>query len=229
MAALIETRLRTRFVAALVALVLLAPAGCTNPFQPATPEAPLGASVPENFKSRDGVLQTIQAAIAAQSPAGSVAYMHALAESTSSTTHEFYAFHSDSVVLAWRPSSQHDPPAIWGRALESHLYDYLTGEVAQGQSLAMVFTTDPDSPNPEIDEVAGTALIHQHYVLQRYNADGSRLEIVAVGNADLSMYRVNGNWSIYRWQDRLDPQYGVNPSPTERRSMSWRRLDSLSH
>jgi hypothetical protein len=212
---------------AAAAVLVVAAAGCVNPFQPATPEKPSGQGVVENFTTPDKLLQTMSNALAVKGTSGRTAYFDALAESTSVATPAFYAFHFPAVVDAWRLSTQRDPPNPWDLRLEKLFYDYLIG-VLPGFGYAFVWAPDNSSPSDEQDEAAGTATYHRYYELTASSADGLINKTIAIGYADLYFRKLNGRWYLVRWEDRVNPSDGVNPSDPDRRSMGWRRLDSTT-
>jgi hypothetical protein len=208
------------------ALVGLA-AGCTNPFEPATPEAPVGNAVLEDFTKPDRLLQTMANAIENKGPSGRNAYYDAIADSVGPSTPAFYAVHDPLVVDAWRLTAQRDPPDPWDFRLEKLFYDYLIAVLPQ---FTYTFQWAPDNSRvlDQIDDGAGTALLHRYYVLQATSKDGKIEKIIAIGYADLYLRKVSSRWVLVRWEDRYDPTVGVNPADPDARSMGWRRLDSTT-
>lgn len=222
MAALIAPRRLVRVVAA---VLLVATAGCVNPFEPAKPEKPTSAPVVPNFSTPDGVLATIRLAIENKGASGRNAFYDALGDSTTGATPSFYAVHDPSVVDAWRIIAQRDPPDPWWTWNEKRFYDYLISVLAQF-TYAFQWAPDNSQPIDKIDDVAGTAILHRYYVLQATSTDGKLQTIIAIGYADLYLQRLGGRWYLIRWEDRVDPAIGVNPIDPKNRTMGWRRLDS---
>jgi hypothetical protein len=224
MATLISHR---RLASALTAVLLAATTGCVNPFQPAKPENPTSAPVVPNFSTPDGLLNTIRLAIQNKGASGRNAYYDALGDSTAGATPSFYAVHDPAVVDAWRIIAQRDPPEPWWTWNEKRFYDYLISVL---QQFTYTFQWSPDNTQPidRIDDVAGTATLHRYYVLQATSADEKIQTIIAIGYADLTLQRVGGRWYLIRWEDRVDPNIGVNPIDTRNRTMGWRRLDSTA-
>jgi len=202
-------------------------AGCTNPFQPARPQFPSATAVRENFTDPDSLLNTMGLALVARS-GGQNAYSDALADSTSATTADFYAFYDPTVADAWKATSHRDPTNPWNARLEGLLFSWLVTLRNPDWVYAMQWAPDPTSPSDQRDDAAGTAFYHRHYVLTA-TQPGQDASILAVGYADLTFIRVSpGHWALRLWQDRLDPQFGVNPTLTDEVSMSRRRLDMPS-
>ena len=176
--------------AALLALALAAAcAGCTNPFQPAQPQIPSATAVVENFTEPDSVLRTMADALAARS-GGQNAYSDALADSISLSTSAFYAFYDPTVADAWKATSHRDPTSPWSNRLEGLLFAWLVTLRNPDWIYTLQWLPDQTSPRDQIDESAGTALLHRHYTLAAGQA-GTAPSILAVGYADLSFVRVS--------------------------------------
>ncbi len=224
MATLIK-RLLTLGCVALASLT----ASCTNPFRPADPPPPSGNAVVENFATPAAVLETIADAIRNKGPSGQTAYANAFAESTATrlTSRAFYAFHFPAVVANWRTISQREPPSPWDLTLERNFYNYLVG-VYETFDYTFVWERDSGSPNDEIDDASGTALLHRKYTLVASSESTLEVKVIAIGFVDLFLYKDSGRWAIYRWQDRIDPQVGVTPVDPDELSMGARRLNSQS-
>jgi hypothetical protein len=216
--------LRIPLVAALLGLTLVV-AGCENPFTPSKPQLPNdSSSLRVDYSRPDSTLATIARAFSARGTDGQQAYFDAIADSTSPATFEFYAFAAPTVVDAWEAENPSLTPPTWAHALEQHFYGYMTGL----DTRAYVFTWDQDllsSSDPPEDDVNGLALKHRHYAL---SAHATPLDTIAVGYADLYFQKINGNWLLYRWEDRIDPAYGLHPANPDNITMGRRRLDSQS-
>lgn len=212
-------------LAVMAALAL--PLGCVNPFTPANPEPPDSSGVPEIFDTPDLVLETMQAALQSKSTGGTNAWVHALAESTQVGDRAYRAFYDDAVKLSWQASSSQSAPEPWDLTLERKLPSQLFGIAANG-TYALEWTHDTSVGNDDDPGAADTAQVHRHYLLTATLPSSTNPVVIGVGFADLSFQKKNGRWSIYRWHDRVDAAFGVNPSSTDARSMSWWRLQSLT-
>jgi hypothetical protein len=209
--------------AAVAALALLL-AGCTNPFMPARPEMPTGSGVVEQFATREQLLSTIAAALTVRGASGQNAYKDAIADSTSAATLAFYAFHAPAAADAWHADTGLEPPTPWRRIEELKFYDYMAGLYS---GYTYTFAWEKDNSSVIDDESEPLALLHRHYTLIASSADNAINKIIAVGYADLYMQKVGARWYLYRWEDRLDPSYGVRPTDPENLSMGARRLESI--
>ncbi len=224
MAALIRFATRALTLGAL-SLSLVGLGGCRNPFTPATPEPPAAGGVAEDFSTPNKLLGTITAALADKGQSGASAYANAFADSTQPSEKAFYAFHWPAAVDAWRAVSLRDPPQPWDLRLERAFYQYLVG-YRPTASYAMTWNDDPTSESDDVEiTTPGLAVIHRRYVLFTSTSE-TDIAAIAIGYADLYLYKTNGRWFIYRWQDRIDPNIGVNPTDLEQLSMGARRLES---
>lgn len=224
MAALIRFAKQGLTLSALT-LALMATSGCSNPFTPASPEPPAPGGVTEDFSTPAKLLDTITGAIADKGQGGASAYANAFADSTQGSERAFYAFHWPAAVDAWRAVSLRDPPEPWDLTLERAFYQYLVG-YRPTASYTMTWNDDPTSESDDIEITApGLAVIHRRYILFTSTSD-TDIAVIAIGYADLYLYKANGRWFIYRWQDRIDPDIGVNPADPEQLSMGARRLES---
>jgi hypothetical protein len=120
-----------------------------------------------------------------------------------------------------------EPPAAWTRALEQRFFGYMSSYDTRDY----VFTWGEDrlssSDPPEDSPVAGQALKHRHYALAARSSSNPP-DTLAVGYADLYFQKVNGNWRLFRWEDRIDPSYGLHPAKPNCITIGRRRLDSQS-
>ena len=203
-----------RFAHFALAGMLLLPAGCVNPFKPASPEGAGSGGVAEIFDSPDDVLDTMARAIESKSEAGTNAWLHALADS-------YQQFYDIDVRRDWKKANSQDGPDPWTlndeRKLPSLLFRF---KATANYALAW----DPDPAfNDHLPDAADTAQFHRKYTITA--DDQSTKSVIAIGYADLSFQLVNGKWSITAWNDRVDPTVGVNPS-SDARTMSWWRLES---
>jgi len=218
---LARARRRVRQGAVLAFALLLG--ACTNPFKPAEPELGGGGDpVAEDWSSPEAVLATVAEAIRNRSQNGSSAYLHAFAESTVAGDRAFRAFYDGGVKLAWQSSTGQVAPEPWDIGLERRVHSELSG-IRPTEAYQWDWLPDPFATND--DEGADTVQYHRKYELKSATENGTPA-IICIGYVDLSMQRKEGRWSIYRWHDRADPT--VDPEATDQRSMSFRRLDSLT-
>ena len=221
-------RVRRLLCTALLLAPLAMAAGCVNPFKPADPQLPSGDIVPENFGTPEEVLETMRVGIVSRSVNGGDAYLHAFAESTALGDRAFRAFYDPAVKATWQSVNQLTAPEPWDLALERNLPQKLDDIRPTSPEYIFQWAQDPDFPlDPPI--TGDTAQIHRKYTLFARISGGEDIEIIGIGFADLSLQKErSGRWSIFRWQDRVDPAVGVNPAETDQRTFSWWRLESLT-
>jgi len=207
----------------LLALLLLS--GCTNPFTPANPEPPSGDIVVEDFSSIDAMLTTMGTAIQTRTQNGADAYIHTYADSLTPADRAFRAFYDPAVKTAWVSGSNgQTPPDPWTLANERGLHSKLSS-IRPNDPYSFVWVRDPNSPAD--DEIATDVWsVHIKYTLYATPASTGDPVIIAAGYADLLIQKVGSKWSIFEWHDRLDPDFGVNPSG-DQRTFSYYRLESL--
>lgn len=215
--------LRTAAARAALVAALLA-AGCSNPFEPARPEPPDTGGITADFSSPEKLVETLDIALENRQSAGRQAWLDALADSSGPGTRNFYAFQDPRVLADWRLSTQREPPDPWDSEKESLFYDDFVNLFPADYDVT--FGDDPTSPANDIDPAAGTALMHQRYVVKT-TVNNSTVDI-AIGYVDLYLVRYDGRWFVTRWDDRLDADIGVSPQNPENRTLGWRRLDSAS-
>ena len=214
-----------RLVGGAVLAFALVLGACTNPFKPAEPELGGGGDpVSEDFSSPEALLATVAEAIRNRSQNGSSAYLHAFAESTVVGDRAFRAFYDVGVKLSWQASTAQVAPEPWDIGLERKVHSEISGILP---TYAYQWDWLPDNISPIDEEGVDTVLYHRRYQLRAAPESGNP-EIICIGYVDLSMQRKEGRWSIYRWNDRVDPTVGVNPAATRQRTMSFWRLESLS-
>jgi hypothetical protein len=206
--------------AMLLPLLGLSLAACNNPFTPADPEPPSGDAVIEDFGSVDGLLNTTAVAIGAR-PNGANAYIHAFAESTTTSQRAFRGFHDQAVKAVWlQGSSGQAAQEPWTLPFERGVYSELS-RIRPNDPYVFNWLPDPDSPGD--DEIADVTSIHRKYQLAAIPANADPV-IIMSGFADLLLQKVNGKYSIFEWRDRVDPAYGVN-SP-DVKTFTYHRLES---
>ncbi len=207
----------------LLGVLALGSAGCVNPFTPATPESPIGNSVVEDYSTPDKLLSTLIAGMNDKGPSGRLAWTNAMADSTDANTRAFYAFHDPLVLSAWTLSSPTPPPDVWDLDLERQFYDKFVARYSGDYQ--MLFGPDNDSPSDEPG--TDTWLLHRRYFIYSVETNGQQATI-AQGYVDLYLVKYDGRWWVVRWQDRLDPTVGVDPTDQTSYTLGYRRLESLS-
>jgi len=210
-----------------LALLALVAGACVNPFKPADPEPPDSSGVVENFRTPDGVLETMARALASRSVNGSGTYLRAFAESTVTGDRAYRSFYDGAVKSGWQSATQLTAPEPWDVTLERNVHAYVSG-IRPTYDYVFQWSPDPDSPNDDDPALSDTVQFHRHYTLLASPPNSDNAEIIAIGFADLSFEKKEGRWWVYRWNDRVDPAVGVNPAATDQRTMSWWRLESLT-
>lgn len=217
-------RLALAPAAASALLAVLLVGGCTNPFKPADPQPPSGEAIVEDFSSIDAMLNTMGTAIQTKSTNGADTYIRTFADSLTSSDRAFRAFYDPAALAAWLAGSKgQTAPDPWTLANERGLHSRLS---SIRQNDPYVFNWIRDTKNsPGDQEIAPDVWsVHIHYTLYA-EPDGIDPVIIAIGYADLLIQKVGSRWSIFEWHDRVDPDYGVNPS-ADQKSFTYYRLDS---
>lgn len=205
-------------------LALALPLACVNPFKPADPEPPDANAPIEDYRSPEAALETMRQAVESKT-SGANAWLHAFAESTLAGDRAYRCFYDGAVKRSWETGASRTAPEPWDLSLERSLHSSLAG-IRANATYSFQWAPDPNAQNDDDPAAADTAQFHRKYTLKA--SDGGNLATIAIGFCDLSFQKVNGRWSIYRWNDRFDPDVGPSPS-TDERTMTWRRLESLSH
>lgn len=213
-----------RWLPALLTIALALPLGCVNPFRPADPEPPDGTGVTENFQTPEDVLETLRLAIESKSTNGENAYAHCFADSVAPADRAYRGFYDPKVRQVWQTGTPIPAPEPWNLELESKVPQYLYIQ-RQNAEYSWQWSRDPFSGNDDVD--ADTTQFHRKYVLQATDPNSSAGEIICIGYADLSFIKIGNRWAIARWNDRVDPTVGENPSGSQF-SMTWYRLKSLT-
>ena len=86
----------------------------------------------------------------------------------------------------------------------------------------------PDEQHP-LDETIDSdhVILHRQYEVHSVSSTESLL--IAIGYADLYFTRISASrWALTRWQDRVDPAIGVNPSNEMWRTFGYWRLNATT-
>jgi len=199
--------------------------GC-NLFQPRTPQPPSQGGVPTDYSSPAATLETMARAIEAKAAGNSTsAYLGALADSiTRGDVENFIAYFDPEALTVWESATGKTPPREWGPSLETLLVIHLPE--LSGNVYNFYWLDDVQHPNDE-DPAPNVKVLHKQYQLTATPATGGNVETLAIGYADLTFVKTTGgSWVIARWQDRVDPTVGPNPS-SGRQSFSALRLSQV--
>ncbi len=111
----------------------------------------------------------------------------------------------------WHNVTGRAPPNEWGPALERQLFSFLPG--LSGDVFSFGWLGDEQHPDDE-DLGPNMKLLHRQYQLTAAPEGGGNFVTLAIGFADLTFIknRSGDRWVIARWQDRVDPSVGPNPS-----------------
>jgi hypothetical protein len=206
---------------AVVAALALGASGC-GLFEPVDPEAPSGSSgvVVQDYSTPDNTLATLGRGIHGKNSLGAAAaYIEGFADP---------AVHARGFEAEFDPITQsRNPgrfPLTWGNAEERTFFGLFIQ--VSTNPYGLVWERDDGSPNDEIDEASGTALLHRRYTVWDSTTATSARRI-AVGFADLEFIRTPSPtaWVIVKWTDREDAaaDFGLGE-----RSYGERRLNSTS-
>jgi hypothetical protein len=214
-----------RLLSGLLTVALALPLGCVNPFKPSDPAPPDGNGVAENFQTPDDVLETLRLAVENKSINGENAYINCFADSVAPADRAYRSFYDPAVRQVWQSGTPIPAPEPWNRELERGVPRRLN-DIRQNAIYSWQWSRDPFAISDE--EGADSAQFHRKYVLLATDPSSNNSgEIIAQGYCDLSFLKIGNRWAIVRWNDRLDPTIGANPS-TDQYTMTWYRLKSLT-
>jgi len=178
-----HSRSRFPFWALLLPVLFALPLGCQNPFQPATPEPPIGGSLDEVWTTPQDLLDTVELAIETRTQEGANSYLRAFAESTTVTTTQFRALYDPAVRQIWETSTHQTAPEPWGITLERNLHSYLSN---LRPTAAYTFSFDPDPSIPNDESLPnGDIIAHRKYTLEA--TENGVKTILSSGFADLTL------------------------------------------
>ena len=214
------TRLGPRPTCAALVLGLLAAlvAGC-DLFKVARPEPGTGGSVlVANYSEPESCLYYMRVGIERKDDVGQTAYLGALADSTKDGV-GFHAFFDEKVWSAYTGFK----PTDWNLDYETQFVPLFLQKYADPYELEWL----PDSIHPYDEKPDLThQILHRRYEVRAVRQAPSPTLLIAVGYADLYFTQISADrWALARWEDRLDPAVGVEPSDPVQRSFGYRRLN----
>ena len=224
MAALAHRPRRSGIPIPAVPLIGILLGGCIGLFRPDKPEPPSQGSggIELDYSSHEHTLATLARGIAAKGPNGQAAYLRAFADPTTDQVSLTVVFDPE-VTRRFEGGNGQVP--TWNLDYERNFYSSLLRVSSYGYYMVWDF----NAPAGSDDISSDGALLHRKYHVYTVDAQGSAIGVVAVGLADLTLKKVApSRWAIVRWEDRVDPSVGIDPSDHGALSFSARRLESLS-
>jgi hypothetical protein len=197
-------------------------AGC-DLFKPARPEVGgVVATLLPSYAFPESCLRYMQIGIERKDNVGQEAYLGALADPT-----------TDGVGFLARP----DPAVLSAYvATGGSAPDWDLSHEAQFLSIFVRSFSDPyrmewleDMNYPIHDEVSlGDSVVrHRRYKVWALRQSTGDSLLIAVGYATLSFTHVSAaRWALVRWDDRVDPDVGVQPADADQRTFGYRRLNA---
>ena len=200
--------------------------GC-NLFQPRTPEPPSKGDVVINYSTPVLTLETLARAIEAKAAGNSsLAYIGGFADSINAgDAQNFIAFFDPEVVKGWQSVPGNTLPREWGWELEKEFFNKIL-PVLSGDLFSFEWLEDEQNPNDEDPVPNVIKVLHRRYQLTATPEAGGNVVTLAIGYADLTFINSKNRWVIARWQDRVDPTVGPNPS-SGNQSFSALRLGQI--
>lgn len=204
---------------ALGGLALLV-AGC-GLFEPTSPEVgSTGEVLLANYSDPESCLAYMALGVERKDNVGLTAYIGALADSASDGV-GFHAFFDAAVWNAYTGIKPDD----WTLSYEETQF-YPAFIALRSDSYDMRWLPDEQHP---LDETIDSdhVILHRKYEVYALSTNESLL--IAVGFADLYFTRVSASrWVLTRWQDRVDPDIGVNPADEMWRTFGYWRLNATT-
>jgi hypothetical protein len=209
-----------RFAAVLLGgLAALALAGC-GLFKPTSPEVGnTGTTLLVSYADPENCLKYMAIGIERKDNVGLTAYIGALADSLGGDGVGFHAYFDAAVWNAYTGLK----PADWDLDHEETQF-YPAFIALRTDSLDMQWLPDEQHP---LDETIDSdhVILHRQYKVLAISATESLL--IAIGYADLYFTRISASrWALTRWQDRVDPAIGVNPTNEMWRTFGYWRLNA---
>lgn len=212
-----RARLRRAGTGLLAGLAALLLAGC-GLFELTSPEVGDGGStLLASYADPESCLKYMAIGIERKDNVGLTAYIGALADSTNDGV-GFHAFFDAAVWNAYTGVRPDD----WDLDHEETQF-YPAFISLRSDTLDMSWLPDEDHPLDEIVD-DNHVILHRKYQVMAISSTTSLL--IAVGYADLHFTRVSASrWALARWQDRVDPDIGVNPENEMWRTFGYWRLN----
>ncbi len=221
-----RVRARALLALALVWLTLTGGvfSGCRGLFTPAIPEPPSGRPIVVDYRSPDATLRTMAQGIQAKGQ-GASAWLGAFADSSRPEDGPGYHQFFDPNDLAFFQSACGcEAPTSWRNSQEQAFFLEFIG-VRPSDDYAILFEEIEQEPDPPAEDAL--AVLHRRYRVLATSPDGNSTRIIAIGLVSLTVSKIAADrWLITRWQDRVDPAVGVNPTDPDQLSLGRRRLES---
>jgi hypothetical protein len=204
----------------LIGLMALLLAGC-GLFKPTSPEVGAGRSaLIVNYADPESCLAYMALGIENKDNVGLTAYTGALADSSA----DGVAFHAFFDAAVWNAYTGVKPDD-WDLDHEETQF-YPAFIALSSETYKMEWLPDVEHP---LDETIDSdhVILHRKYEVHAISSTQSLL--IAIGYADLYFTRISASrWALARWQDRVDPSIGVNPSNEMWRTFGYWRLNATT-
>jgi hypothetical protein len=214
------TRRASRPFRAGLALGLLAVlvAGC-DLFKPASPEVGGGGfTLLPSYATPESCLRYMQIGIERKDNVGQVAYLGALADTTTDGL-GFHAFFDPAVLNAYTGI----PPTDWDLRHEAQFLSVFIRSFGDPYEMRWL----SDEVHPHDDDFGDHMILHRRYEVRALRQSTADTLLIAVGYADLYFARISAaRWALYLWQDRVDPAVGAQPAVDDQRTFGYRRLNA---
>lgn len=194
--------------------------GCRGLFTPAIPEPPRGEPIVPDYRDPEATLRTMVKGLQAKGD-GYSAWLGAFAD-TARDGVDYHQFFDSGDLQYYQGTCGCVAPTDWRAAQEQEFFlDFL--QVYPSDERLAIF--DPVEEDPDPPAQGDTQLLHRRYRVLATALDENTKEI-AVGFADLTFTKVGDRWLITKWEDRVDPDVGVQPLDPDRLTLGRRRLES---
>jgi hypothetical protein len=211
-----------RLLRAGLALGLLAVlgGGC-DLFKPATPEvAGGGPTLLASYATPESCLRYMQVGIERKDDVGKGAYLGALADSTTALL-GFHAFFDPAVWNAYDGIR----PADWNLDYEAQFLSLYFS--LRPNPYEMKWLPDEVHPYDYLSPEGDRMILHRRYEVRALQPSPADPLLITVGYADLYFARISASrWALYRWEDRVDPDIGAQPTVDDYRTFGYRRLNA---
>lgn len=204
-------------------LLALLVAGC-DLFMPAHPEVVVGgpALIP-SYTTPEECLYYMRVGIERKDAVGQDAYLGALADTIKDGV-GFHAFFDPAVWNAYRAAYPDESPDFWGLSRESQfLPPFFSTFLNPYQMKWLPDEVYPHDVTPDADHM----ILRRRYEIRAIQDPPADTLLIAVGYADMYFARISpARWAMTRWQDRVDPDVGVQPDKSEQQTLGSRRLNA---